>query len=114
MIAGTCRSLERAYVRTEPGDPHEPGAVLEGAVQIIESDPSGAQEVQQDPWVDRAGARPHHQALKRGESHRRLHRAAFRNGCHRTATAEMRDQECQFPGRAPQELAGLLNGPRHR
>ena len=58
-------------------DTEQPGLVIDKIVELVDRQPLGTHQVANQPGIDIAAARAHHQPRGRSEAHRRLDASAF-------------------------------------
>ena len=72
-----------------PASPRSPDSCSSAVGHLVGAQALVLLEPQQEPWVDGARARGHHQPLEWGEAHRGVHRAAVEHCAERCARAEV-------------------------
>ena len=83
---------------------------MQHGVELVDRRALLAQQVQEQPGVERARARAHHHALERREAHRRVDAAAVADRGQRAARAEVAGDQPQLVQRPPEQVRGALRG----
>ena len=94
LVAGG-RPASTSRMSAVPARPEQPRLVLERVADLGGGQPAVLQQPQQQAGIDGARAGRHHQALERGEAHRRVDRAAVATAAQRGAGAEVAAHEPQ-------------------
>ena len=89
--ASASRSARTSDVR--PETPRSPEAMVEAVRELGGREAPVEEQPRHDARVDRAGPRPHHQALERRHAHRRLDRSTAVHSGDRAAAAQVRDDD---------------------
>ena len=113
-IAVGLRLEQLAHVGGSAGDAHQPRLMLHLLGQLLGSEATGLQQIKQDPRVDRAGSRAHHQALERGHAHGRGDGTTAVDGGHGATAAQVGHHDSQLSDGSGEECRGPFGRPCHR
>src|SRR5437016_2843883 len=83
----------RAHVARNTRYTKQPGLAIQNMIQLLRRITPVAQQVNDDPWINRAATCAHHEALQRSEPHRRIDTSASLYRAQRRSIAEMAHQQ---------------------